>query len=62
MDAIGAEELAGRLPAALLATSAFRVGLDRKMGFLRGVLTELKNVARVVRTDRWVGEFKMRDE
>ncbi|MCE5231663.1 polysaccharide deacetylase family protein [bacterium] len=54
MDAIGAEELTGRLPNALMSTKAFRVGLQKKMGFLRSVMGELKVVARVQRSDGWV--------
>ncbi len=56
LDALGAEELAGRLPNALAATSAFRVPLARKAAFLRAVLVELKRLTGIRRADRWVEE------
>lgn len=58
MDALGAEDLAGRLPNALYKTSAFQVPLAKKMAFLRAVLNQLKRVADIQRTDRWVEAFQ----
>ncbi|MEN6625136.1 MAG: polysaccharide deacetylase family protein [Candidatus Sumerlaeia bacterium] len=54
MDALGAEELQGRLPAALLSTRAFQIPLENKLAFLRPVLGELNRLTRIQRADRWL--------
>lgn len=54
MDALGAEELTGRLPNALYETSAFQVPLAEKLDFLRAIMAELKRLAEIQRTDAWL--------
>lgn len=58
MDALGVEELAGRLPNALFKTNAFQIPLAKKLSFLRAVLNQLKRIADIQRTDRWVAGYE----
>jgi peptidoglycan/xylan/chitin deacetylase (PgdA/CDA1 family) len=54
MDAVGAEDLAGRLPSALANAWAFRRTLAAKFEFLHAVLTEFQRVTRVELTAEWL--------
>ncbi len=53
MDALGAEDLAGRLPQALAREPLFRFSSDQRLAFLSQVLTHLREVAKIQRTDHW---------
>jgi hypothetical protein len=54
LDAVGAEELEGRLPAALLRTRAFQIRLGDKLAFLRALLRAMKQHTDVQPTADWV--------
>lgn len=54
LDALGPEDLAGRLPQALLRTRPFRVPLKTRLDFLTAVLSDLKERTRIERTRDWL--------
>lgn len=56
LDALGREDLIGRLPAPLMRHRGFRIPLAARMAFIEGVLRRLRDVATIQRTDQWMAE------
>lgn len=56
LDAVAPQELAGRLPRALLRTRPFQIPLARRIAFLRAVLGGLKALCDVRCTEAWLEE------